>query len=135
MPRPRKSRKVVAPPKFVFFKPAGVPLTRLEDSIITVGEYEALRLADLEGKQQKDVAENMGISQPTLNRLLSSARKKLADALVNGKAIKIEGGTFELISAMTFRCMSCSYKWDEKTGTKRPSNCPKCGNDSLKRLS
>jgi predicted DNA-binding protein (UPF0251 family) len=68
----------------------------LEEVVISIDEYEAIRLKDLEGLQQEEAAAKMGISQPTFYRLLTSARKKIAAALVMGKAIKIEGGTFIL---------------------------------------
>ncbi len=92
MPRPRRCRRVAAEPHVVYFKPAGVPLSGLEESILSIDEYEAIRLKDLEGLDQDACAESMQISQPTFHRLLSSARKKVAESLVNGKAIKIHGG-------------------------------------------
>lgn len=96
MPRPRLCRRVASEPETTYFKPAGVPLRELEESIITVDEFEAIRLKDLEELEQEESATKMGISQPTFHRLILSARKKIADALVNGKAIKIEGGNFSL---------------------------------------
>ncbi len=92
MPRPRICRRVMAEPGVTYFKPAGVPLSELGESELLVDEYEALRLKDLEGKGQEECAKLMGISQPTFHRLVSSARKKIAGALVWGKAIKIKGG-------------------------------------------
>lgn len=132
MPRPKKTRKVQRHPKFAFFKPAGIPVRELENSTLTVGEYEALRLADLEGRQQKDVADQMEVSQPTLNRLLSSARKKVADAIVNGKAILIEGGDFEIAGERVFVC-ECGNEWTEAFGTGRPKACPECGSLGFRR--
>jgi len=83
-------------PEITYFKPQGVPLRMLEESKITFDEFEAVRLKDLEGLEQEECAKKMRISQPTLHRLLVSARKKIADALVNGKALSIEGGNFEI---------------------------------------
>ena len=97
MPRPRLRRMVSEEPEVVYFKPAGVRMTRLAENTLTVGEFEALRLNDLLEIEQGKAAEKMGISQPTFHRLVSGARKKVADAIVNGKAIRIEGGNFELI--------------------------------------
>ena len=68
----------------------------LVESVLTVDEFEALRLKDLEGLEQETAAGRMAVSQPTFHRILSSARKKIADAIVNGKAIRIEGGTYQL---------------------------------------
>jgi predicted DNA-binding protein (UPF0251 family) len=97
MPRPRLCRNIRKEPGFTYFKPAGVRMIELEDSILTVEEYEAIRLKDLEGLDQGKAAEQMNISQPTFHRLLLSARKKITDAIVNGKAIKIEGGNYRTI--------------------------------------
>ena len=92
MSRPRRCRRVGFPPKVTYFKPAGVRMIELEDSVLTVDEYEAVRLKDLLGLSQEEAAKKMNISQPTFHRLILSARKKISDAIVNGKAIRIEGG-------------------------------------------
>jgi len=96
MPRPRLCRRVCFPPGLTYFKPAGIRLVDLEESVLTVDEFEALRLKDLEGLEQETAAGRMAVSQPTFHRILSSARKKIADAIVNGKAIRIEGGTYQV---------------------------------------
>ena len=93
MPRPCKIRRVVGRPNSSYFKPAGIPKVNLEESVLAADEFEAVRLKDLLSLDQNDCAEKMNISQPTFHRLVLSARKKIADAIVNGKAIKIEGGT------------------------------------------
>jgi predicted DNA-binding protein (UPF0251 family) len=90
MPRPRCCRRVSITPRVLYYKPRGIPLIDLDEVVIAVDELEALRLSDLLGLEQTKAAEQMGISQPTLNRILTAARKKIADALVNGKAIRIE---------------------------------------------
>ena len=97
MPRPRKRRQVGAEPGITYFKPRGVPASSLDEVVLTVEEYEALRLADLDGLSQEDAAEKMGISQPTFHRLLTSARHKLSDSIINGKAIRIEGGDYMVV--------------------------------------
>lgn len=96
MVRPRKLRHVFAEPDVTYFKPRGVCLRELEEIELNVDELEAVRLKDSEGLEQKEVAKRMGISQPSLHRLLASARKKISHALVNGKAIKIHGGTYSI---------------------------------------
>lgn len=96
MVRPRKCRMVMREPNVTYFKPRGVPLRELDDVELTVEEFEAVRLKDYEGGEQVDVAKKIGISQPTLHRLLVSARKKIAEALVEGKAIMIKGGNYSL---------------------------------------
>ena len=86
-------------PDVTYFKPAGVRMIDLEQSILTVDEFEAVRLKDFLGMEQEECAKKMKISQPTFHRLILSARKNIADAIVNGKAIKIEGGNFRMIQA------------------------------------
>jgi predicted DNA-binding protein (UPF0251 family) len=94
MPRPRKRRRISCEPEVTYFKPAGVPLRELEELDVTMDELEAVRLVDSQEKDQITASRNMGISQPTLHRLLLSARKKISDALVNGRAIRINGGNY-----------------------------------------
>jgi len=96
MPRPRRCRRVWLEPSVTYFKPAGIPVRELEEVVLTVDEFEAIRLKDLEGLEQEEASKKMNISQPTFFRLLDSARKKIADAIINGKAIKIEGGKYKL---------------------------------------
>ena len=97
MPRPRIPRRIFFQPGVTYFKPAGIRMANLAESILTKEELEAIRFIDLEQISQSKAGEKMKISQPTLSRLLSSARKKLADALINGKAIKIQGGTYQMV--------------------------------------
>ena len=77
-----------------YFKPQGIPVSSLQEVVLTVEEHEALKLADLQGLPQKEAAEKMGISQPTFYRLLKSARSKASMAIIEGKAIRIEGGSY-----------------------------------------
>ena len=90
MPRPRLRRNVCFSPEITFYKPQGVPINRLESVDLTLEEVEALRLKSVEELSQNECAEKMHISQPTFHRLILSARRKIADSIVNGKAIKIE---------------------------------------------
>ena len=94
MVRPRLCRRILAEPNVTYFKPRGIPLMQLEETILHVDEFEAVRLKDLEGLEQEECAKKMKISQPTFHRLVLSARKKIADAIINGKAIRIEGGNY-----------------------------------------
>jgi len=96
MPRPPKCRRVAFLPEVTYFKPAGIPLRALSEVRLSVEEAEAIRLKDLEGLEQEPSAERMNISRPTFQRVLVSARQKIADALLNGRAIRIEGGNFEI---------------------------------------
>jgi len=90
MPRPCINRRVRFNPCADYFKPAGIPMQKLEEVQLTRGEAEAIRLFDVQNLEQKKCAEKMEVSQPTFSRILDSARKKMADALINGKAIRIE---------------------------------------------
>lgn len=96
MPRPRNRRRVCALPQAYYYKPRGIPLSVLQQVILTIDEIEAIRLTDLEGLYQTQAAEKMNISRQTLGRILETAHKKIADALINGKALLIKGGHYEL---------------------------------------
>lgn len=96
MPRPRRLRRVSFKPDVTYFKPAGVRMIELAEAILTVEELEAIRLKDLESMDQGKAAKKMKVSQSTFSRILDSVHKKIADALVNGKAIKIEGGVYKM---------------------------------------
>jgi uncharacterized protein len=90
MSRPCKRRRVRGNPNSSYFKPAGIRLIDLEEVILSLSEFEAIRLIDSEGVLQINAGEKMQISQPTLSRILASGRKKIANAITNGKAIRIE---------------------------------------------
>jgi predicted DNA-binding protein (UPF0251 family) len=120
-------------PEVTFFKPAGIPLAHLEEILLSVEEAEAIRLRDLEGLEQEECARKMLISRPTFHRVLGSARKKLADALLNGKAIRIEGGNFEM-AIRRYKCGEDGQEWDvpfEKIVTGLPQVCPSCDNPNV----
>lgn len=90
--RPKKIRWVKCEPGERCFRPLCRPLNKLEGIFLALDEFEAIRLADLENLEHADAAKRMHISRPTFSRILSSAHNKVADGLVNIKAIKIEGG-------------------------------------------
>ncbi|MBU1741057.1 MAG: DUF134 domain-containing protein, partial [Proteobacteria bacterium] len=96
MPRPRKCRLVRNEPKVSYFKPRGVPLTRLTELYLPVEGYEALRLSELEGLSQEEAAERMNVSRHTFGRVLSEARRIVAEAVVMGRALRIDGGHYEI---------------------------------------
>ncbi len=90
MPRPCINRRVRFNPNVDYFKPAGIPLRQIEEVELTLAEAEAIRLFDVQKLEQKQCAGKMEVSQPTFSRILDSARKKIGDALINGKAIRID---------------------------------------------
>lgn len=96
MPRPRKRRRVCELPETLLFKPAGKPITESELVVITIDEYEVIRLIDLEGLNQEECAERMEVARSTIQRMYEEVKRKLADSIVNGKAFKIEGGDYKL---------------------------------------
>ncbi|KUK40724.1 MAG: hypothetical protein XD69_1223 [Clostridia bacterium 62_21] len=119
-------------PHCTFFKPAGIPLCDLEEIALTVEEVEALRLKDLEGLEQEACAERMGISRPTFQRILTGARVKLTEALVAGKAIKVEGGHYQFVPR-PWRCTACGAEWEVHPVEKPDEHCPACGSFSIVR--
>ena len=128
MARPVKLRCVTQLPTTVFFKPAGIPMTVLQRVRLSVEEIEALRLKDLLGLEQEECAQRMHISRPTFHRVLEAARRKIADALINGKAIQIEGGNFGL-SQQPFRCGNDGHEWNvpfEVLERGISPSCPAC---------
>ena len=90
MSRPQKPRKVSFNPNVVYFKPRAVPLSEIREVKLSLDELEAVRLCDLKNMTQETVARKMKISQSTLSRIIASARKKIAQALVEGRAIAIQ---------------------------------------------
>lgn len=109
------------------FKPFGVPLKNLEPSILLVEEYEAIRLVDYENLIQEEAAERMGISRPTFTRIYDRARKTIAAAFVEGKAILIQGGNYST-DDYWFRCNNCK----EVMITLKPiNNCRRCHSDNI----
>jgi len=106
MGRPKKRRWVELEPGVTFFKPRGIPLRSLQQIVITVDELEAIRLADFLEMTQEEVAQRMQVSRPTVTRMLSRAHQAVAEALVYGKAICIQGGDYRLGQ----QCQECG-RW------------------------
>jgi predicted DNA-binding protein (UPF0251 family) len=96
MGRPKKCRWVETEPGVTFFKPRGIPLRSLQQIVITVDELEAMRLADFLEMTQEEVAQRMQVSRPTVTRMLSRVHRAVAEALVHGKAICIQGGDYQV---------------------------------------
>ena len=104
MPRPVQTRKIEFVPRVVFFKPAGIPRIELEEVALTLDELEAVRLADLHGLYQEQAAPKMDVSRSAFARILESARRKIVDALVHGKSLKLEGGAVQAGSGRAGIC-------------------------------
>lgn len=142
MARPRRDRKIEFQPNVTYFKPAGIMMVNLKQVTLTFDETEAIRLRDVKGLSQEKAAKKMDISQPTFCRLIDSARKKIAEALIEGKAIKIEGGNYKMMQ--TFGrgrggpgraggpgkcvCSACGYEEAHTRGVPcSTKKCPECG--------
>ena len=108
MPRPKQNRKISNPPLMQGFKPFGIPRRMLNSVTLLYDEYEAVRLLDYEGMNQDQAAVQMNVSRPTLTRIYEKARKTIAQALVEGNMIVIEGGNVQFDRAW-YRCRRC-YK-------------------------
>jgi predicted DNA-binding protein (UPF0251 family) len=118
-------------PGLTYFKPAGVPFRLLGEIRLSIEEVEAIRLKDIDDLDQEQCAGKMNISRPTFQRVLESARKKIADALLNGKAVRIEGGNFE-VAPLHFRCLN-DHEWDvqPKTMGAEVPLCPTCSTQAI----
>ena len=95
-PRPRRMRRIEFEPGVTYFKPRGIPLKELEEVTLSFEELEAMRLSDYENVGQEEASKKMGVSQPTFFRILREAKKKVTEALIKGKAIRIEKGEYSI---------------------------------------
>ena len=129
MARPKRERIVHQPPLYSRFKPVGIRRGILEESTLTLDEYEAIRLADYKGMDHEEASEEMEISRSTFTRLIEKARKKIALFLVEGKELIIEGGNIHFRGNI-LRCQQCGHMFsiDMKSNIE---SCPSCGSDQL----
>ena len=114
-----------------YFKPRGIPSTQLEEVVLALDEFEAIRLADFEGLYQEDAAAKMNISRQTFGRIIESAHKKIADILINGKALKIEGGEVAAVDdSKRVKCRRCNKTFNSSLKSVESGKefiCPHCG--------
>ena len=158
MVRPQRIRNIFFQPNATYFKPAGIPMVNLKEIVLSFDEVEAMRLVDFEEMEQNAAGKKMKISQSTLSRLLKSGRKKLTDAIVNGQAIKIQGGNFKMVRPAGGRyralssggrgrrggviaggpggtciCPKCKTKVQHAIGIPCTQQiCPKCGSNMMR---
>lgn len=136
MPRPCRRRRIACLPPVAYYKPQGVPLRTLQEVALGLDELEALRLADVEGLSHEDAGRQMGVSRATFGRIVQQARRKTAQALTQGMALRIEGGSIQMAHATDgrlFVCADCGYQWGEPLGTGPVPACPKCDSPSVVR--
>ena len=135
MVRPQKDRMVAFNPEISYFKPRGIPMIDLEEVCLTVDQREAIRLSDLLGMSHEDAGRRMGVSRATFGRIIQRARNAVADALINGKVINVEGGNYRIVNkARLFHCNNCNLEWEEPFGSGRPKWCPACNEKEFYRL-
>lgn len=115
MPRPRKCRKVCCLPERNIYGPLNANVSEEQFVIMTVDEYETIRLIDLEGLMQEECASQMNIARTTVQGIYNNARKKLAESLVNGKILRIEGGDYILCNDFERSCggRCCRHRCEE----------------------
>jgi len=129
MVRPTKCRKVGYIPESLTFKPAGIKMENLEFVILNIDELEAVRLADYEELYFEDAAQRMCISRQTFGNLLNSAHRKIAESLINGKALKIEGGEIKFLKDKEFYCNRCRKRLNN--GKNDCQNCFEANNNTI----
>jgi uncharacterized protein len=126
MSRPRFCRHIAGMPDKNYFKPKGIPSSLLEEVVLTLDEFETVRLADFEGLYQEQAALKMGISRQTFGRINQSAHKKIADVLIHGKALKIEGGEISFTEANQLKCQKCCKIFNVVYEAQDTTICPHC---------
>ena len=124
-----RKRRVDSPPRFYHFKPAGIPSRSLKSLILSVDEFEAIRLADYKNMEHQEASELMNISRPTFTRLIEKARQKIAKVLIEGSELLVEGGNIEFINNI-YRCHKCGSV-DKKPIDERMRRCPKCDSTEI----
>lgn len=132
MPRPKRNRTVHNPPIFNEFKPVGIAVKFLGQSILSLDEYEAFRLADSIGLAHAEAADEMEISRPTFTRLIEQARKKIAELIIDGKLLTIDGGNIHFRNNI-IRCDDCGHMFNIKINTTF-SECPDCHSKKIVNL-
>lgn len=133
MGRPKCPRQIDCMPGSSYFKPRGIPVSMLDEVVLPVDEFEAIRLADYEGLYHEQAAEKMSVSRTTFGRIVASAHKKVADALTNGKALRIEGDVIKMAEMRKFKCYGCGHEWELSYGIGRPSQCSSCDSKNIHR--
>lgn len=133
--RPTKWRKVEFIPNVQYFAPSDIDDDVLQENIIRIEELEAVRLKDLEGMEQEECAGKMEVSRQTFQRILVAAREKIADSLINGKAIRIEGGNYTR-NICPVKCLGCGKQWNESYENfekilNGELNCPECSSKRI----
>lgn len=132
MPRRHCRRRIGVEPRCTRFRPCCPNRADSKEVTLQLDELESMRLSDLQGLYHKEAADKMTVSRQTFDRIISSARRKIADALLNGHPLNIEGGNV-MIYERTFDCHDCKHIWSLPHGAARPDACPKCNSKNIHR--
>jgi uncharacterized protein len=133
MSRPKQKRKILAPPKFMGYKPFGFYGEEREPVILVLEELESIRLMDYENLTQAEAAGIMEVSRPTLTRIYDSARQKLATAFTEARTIRIEGGSV-FFDKDWYHCLYCNSTFSNPEKKNQPDLCPVCGGNKMDHL-
>jgi uncharacterized protein len=126
MPRPKCCRQIGEMPDKTCFRPEGGGAPSGGEVLLSLDEYEAIRLADLEGLYQEQAAARMNVSRQTFGRIITAAHGKLADVIVHGRSLRIQGGSVTVEGAGAARCPHCRQAREMTRGRKREAACPHC---------
>ncbi|MBN2486963.1 MAG: DUF134 domain-containing protein [Bacteroidales bacterium] len=127
MPNRKRNRRITMPPQMEGYKPFGIPMRELESVFLLFEEFESIRLTDYENLTQEEAAEKMNISRPTFTRIYEKARKNIAKAFVEGKAIVIKGGDY-ITDNYWYKCKDCN----ETMVTLKPADhCRTCDSNNI----
>lgn len=126
MSRPKYCRSIAGIPNRNCFRPKGIPSALLEEVVLTLDEYEAVRLADFEGLYQEQAAAMMHVSRQTFGRIIATAHRRIADVLINGKALKIEGGEVSFAEMNPIPCEKCCKVFNVDREASDTKICPHC---------
>ena len=129
MGRIKNNRVVNEPPLFSSFKPIGVPGRSLDEILLSLDEYEAIRLADYHGFSHEEAADEMGVSRSTFSRLIVKSRKQLATFLIQGKILKVDGGQVHFKNNV-LRCNNCGYMFRRSIQVSL-KKCPECNSENI----
>ncbi len=132
MPRPKNNRLVQEPPLFSEFKPTGIAGKNLNQRVLNLDEFEAIRLADYLGMSHEEAAGEMNISRSTVTRMIDKARHKISSFLIKGELLTIDGGNIHFKSNI-IKCLDCGHMF--KMSIEKPAHeCPSCSSVKLENL-
>ncbi len=135
MGRPHRIRHVERTPDFTYFQPRSDSFKKGYEVVLSIAEFEAMRLRHHQNKKQEECARLMNVSQPTFSRILENAHKKITEALIYGKAIRIEGGPVGIKKVFVgYGCTECLNEWEDESASEKIKislACPKCSSKNI----